>query len=49
MPLAASIENDVVRKHWNGNFSDMLMASFKTSSHAFYRIINSRLDPIQSR
>ncbi|MDD1826067.1 DUF1800 domain-containing protein [Photobacterium sp. ZSDE20] len=36
MPLAASIENDVVRQHWNGNFSDMLMASSKHPAMLLY-------------
>ncbi|EDK30580.1 hypothetical protein VSWAT3_24894 [Vibrionales bacterium SWAT-3] len=36
MPLAASIENDVVRKHWNGNFGDMLMASSKHPAMLLY-------------
>ncbi|MCY9824559.1 DUF1800 domain-containing protein [Vibrio chagasii] len=36
MPLAASIENDVVRKYWNGNFSDMLMASSKHPAMLLY-------------
>lgn len=25
-PIVASVENEVVRKHWNGNFVDMLLA-----------------------
>ncbi|MCX2760644.1 DUF1800 domain-containing protein [Vibrio sp. Sgm 22] len=36
MPLAASIENDVIRQHWNGNFSDMLMASSKHPAMLLY-------------
>ncbi|MGF1800377.1 DUF1800 domain-containing protein [Vibrio gigantis] len=36
MPLAASIENDVVREHWNGNFGDMLMASSKHPAMLLY-------------
>ncbi|CDT61224.1 conserved hypothetical protein [Vibrio coralliirubri] len=36
MPLAASIENDVVRQHWNGNFGEMLMASSKHPAMLLY-------------
>lgn len=36
MPLAASIENDVIRQHWNGNFGDMLMASSKHPAMLLY-------------
>ncbi|CDT94639.1 conserved hypothetical protein [Vibrio coralliirubri] len=36
MPLAASIENDVVRQHWNGNFGEMLMATSKHPAMLLY-------------
>ncbi len=36
MPLAASIENDVIRQHWNGNFGDMLMSSSKHPAMLLY-------------
>ncbi|MFA0154785.1 DUF1800 family protein [Vibrio sp. 10N.261.46.A3] len=36
MPLAASIENDVVRQHWNGSFGEMLMATSKHPAMLLY-------------
>ncbi|MCG9680193.1 DUF1800 domain-containing protein [Vibrio sp. Isolate24] len=36
MPLASKIENDVVRQHWSGNFSDMLMGVSKHPAILMY-------------
>ncbi len=40
-------QNDVIRQHWNGNFSDMLMASSKHPAMLLYLDNQLSLDQIQ--
>ncbi|MGF1760719.1 DUF1800 domain-containing protein [Photobacterium sagamiensis] len=44
-PLAATIENDIVRKYWNGNFKDMLMGSIKHPAMLIFLDNNLSIGP----